>query len=70
MRAMSKDRTRRSIIAAVATVLWLAYMAVGLAAINNIAPTVNGNGPEGLAAFIGLITGVVTVGLIMWAASE
>ena len=67
---MSKNRTRRSIIAAVATVVWLAYMAVGLAAINQFAPTVNGNGPEGLAAFIGLVTGVVTVGLIMWAASE
>ncbi len=67
---MSKDRTRRSIIAAVATVLWLGYMAVGLAVINDIAPTVNGNGPEGLAAFVGLVTGVVTVGLIMWAASE
>jgi hypothetical protein len=70
MRAMSKDRTRRSVIAAVATVLWLGYMAIGLAAINHYLPTENGNGPEGLAAFIGLVSGVVTVGLIMWAASE
>ena len=70
MPPMSKDRSRRSVIAAVATVLWLAYMGIGLTAINNFAPTVNGNGPEGLAAFIGLVTGVVTVGLIMWAASE
>lgn len=67
---MSKDRTRRSIIAAIATVLWLGYMAVGLAAINHFLPTVEGNGPSGLAAFVGLVGGVVTVGLIMWAASE
>jgi hypothetical protein len=51
-------------------VLWLAYMAGGLALINHFAPTVNGDGPAGLAAFVGLITGVVTVGLIMWAASD
>jgi hypothetical protein len=70
MRAMSPDRTKRGVIAAVATVLWLAYMAGGLALINHFAPTVNGDGPAGLAAFVGLITGVVTVGLIMWAASD
>lgn len=67
---MSKDRTRRSIIAAVDTVLWLGYMAIGLAALNHYVPTVGGNGPDGLAAFVGLVWGVVTVGLIMWAASE
>lgn len=67
---MSNDRTRRSIIAAIATVLWLGYMVVGLAAINHYAPTVSGDGPDGLAAFVGLVTGVVTVGLIMWAASD
>jgi hypothetical protein len=31
---------------------------------------VGGQGPEGTAAFIGLVTGVVTVGLIMWAATD
>ena len=30
---MTKDRSRRGIIAAVVTVLWLGYMAVGLALI-------------------------------------
>ena len=65
-----KDRSRRGVIAGVATVLWLAYMAIGLALIDRFAPTVGGAGPEGFAAFIGLVTGVVTVGLIMWAASD
>lgn len=67
---MVRDRTRRSIIAAVATVLWLGYMMVGLPVLNAAMPTVGGEGPEGTAAFIGLITGVVTAGLIMWAASD
>lgn len=67
---MVRDRSRRAIIAAVATVLWLAYMAIGLPVIDSVAPTVGGEGPEGTAAFFGLITGVVTVGLIMWAASD
>ena len=67
---MVRDRGRRAIIAGVATVLWLAFMAIGLPIINNVAPTVGGQGPEGTAAFIGLIAGVVTVGLIMWAASD
>jgi membrane-associated HD superfamily phosphohydrolase len=67
---MVRDRSRRAIIAAVATVLWLAYMVVGLAVIDSVAPTVGGEGPEGTAAFVGLISGVVTVGLIMWAASD
>jgi hypothetical protein len=65
-----RNRTRRNVIAAIATVLWLGYMAVGLIVIERIAPTVAGNGPEGLAAFVGLVSGVVVVGLIMWAASE
>ena len=52
------------------TVIWLAYMAIGLPIINSMAPTVGGQGPEGTAAFIGLISGVFTVGLIMWAASD
>ncbi len=67
---MVRNRSTRSIIAAVALVLWLGYMAVGLALIDSIAPTVGGEGPEGTAAFIGLVFGVVTVGLIMWAASD
>lgn len=67
---MVRDRNRRSIIAAIATVLWLAYMIVGLAVIDAAMPTVGGEGPEGTAAFIGLVWGVVTVGLIMWAASD
>ena len=65
-----KNRSQRAIIAAAATVLWLGYMVVGLAVIDAIAPTVRGSGPEGAAAFVGLIGGVVTAGLIMWAASE
>ena len=67
---MVRDRTRRSIIAGVATVLWLGYMMVGLPLINATMPTVGGEGPEGTAAFIGLVTGVVAVGLVMWAASD
>jgi len=67
---MVRDRGRRAIIAGVVTVLWLGYMVVGLAVIDSVAPTVGGEGPEGTAAFIGLIWGVVTVGLIMWAASD
>jgi hypothetical protein len=67
---MVRDRSRRSIIAAVATVAWLAYMMIGLPVLNATMPTVGGEGPEGTAAFIGLITGVFTVGLIMWAASD
>jgi hypothetical protein len=67
---MVRDRNRRTIIAAVATVLWLAYMIVGLAVIDTLMPTVGGEGPEGTAAFVGLVWGVVIVGLIMWAASD
>ena len=67
---MPSNRTRRNVIAAVSTVLWLGYMVVGLAVIQAVAPTVGGNGPEGLAAFIGLVSGVVVVGIIQWAASE
>ncbi len=67
---MVRDRSRRSLIAAIATVAWLAYMAIGLPLLNAILPTIGGEGPEGTAAFIGLVTGVFTVGLIMWAASD
>jgi hypothetical protein len=57
-------------IAAVSTILWLGYMVVGLTVINTIWPTVGGEGPEGTAAFVGLVWGVVTVGLVMWAVSD
>jgi hypothetical protein len=67
---MVRDRSRRAIIAGIFTIVWLGYMVVGLAAINAVAPTVGGEGPEGTAAFVGLVMGVVVVGLIMWAASD
>lgn len=67
---MVRDRGRRGIIAAVATVLWLGYMMIGLPVLNTALPTIGGEGPEGTAAFIGLVTGVFTVGLVMWAASD
>jgi len=67
---MVRDRSKRGIIAAVATILWLGYMAVGLAVIDTLAPTIGGEGPEGTAAFVGLVLGVLTVGLVMWAASD
>jgi membrane-associated HD superfamily phosphohydrolase len=67
---MVRDRSRRAVIAGISTVLWLGYMAVGLAVIDANLPTVGGAGPEGVAAFIGLVWGVVTVGLVMWAASD
>jgi membrane-associated HD superfamily phosphohydrolase len=67
---MVRDRNRRAIIATVSTVLWVAYMVVGLAVINALAPTVGGEGPEGTAAFVGLVWGVVTAGLIQWAVSD
>ena len=67
---VTKNRNRRIIIATVSTVLWLGYMVVGLALINYIYPTERGQGPEGTAAFIGLIWGVVTCGFVMWAAQD
>lgn len=67
---MVRNRSRRGIIAAVATVLWLGFMMVVLPVLNATLPTVGGEGPEGAAAFVGLVTGVITVGLIMWAASD
>jgi len=67
---MVRDRSKRGIIAAVVTVLWLGYMAVGLGVIDGLAPTIGGRGPEGTAAFVGLVFGVFTIGLIMWAASD
>ena len=67
---MVRDRSRRVILASVASVLWLGYMMIGLPILNATMPTVAGQGPEGTAAFIGLVTGVFAVGLVMWAASD
>ena len=67
---MVSNRRRRIIIASIGTVLWLGYMWPGLAIIDYLAPTVRGAGPEGLAAFVGLIWGVVVCGMIMWAAQD
>ena len=67
---MVRDRNRRVVIAAIATVLWLAYMMVGLPILNAIYPTVGGEGPEGTAAFFGLVAGIIVVGIFMWAASD
>lgn len=64
------DRSKRTVLAVASTVLWLGYMVVGLAVINTLMPTEHGAGPEGAAAFMGLIGGVVVIGLIMWAASD
>ena len=70
MRSVTPDRTRKTIFATVSTVLWLGYMVVVLALIDRFLPTQAGEGPEGFAAFIGLIWGLVVCGTIMWAASE
>jgi hypothetical protein len=67
---MVRNRTRRTIIAAISGIAWLGYMGIGLALINQFLPTVAGEGPVGLAAFVGLVWGVVTVGLAQWAASD
>jgi hypothetical protein len=67
---MPTDRSKRVVIATIATLLWLGYMVVGLLLINHFAPTVGGRGPDGAAAFVGLVGGIVVVGLIMWAASD
>jgi membrane-associated HD superfamily phosphohydrolase len=64
------NRRRRVIIASIGTVLFLGYMVIGLTLIDNFLPNVRGEGPAGLAAFVGLIWGVVTCGLIMWAAQD
>jgi len=67
---MVRQRSRRVVIAAIATVLWLGYMLIVLPLINAILPTVGGEGPEETAAFVGLVTGVITIGIFMWAASD
>jgi len=67
---MVRNRGRRTIIAAITTLGWLAYMAVGLAVINAVLPSEGGEGPAGTAAFVGLVWGVAAMGTIMWAASD
>ena len=63
-------RSRKVILAAVLSALWLGYMVIGLAVINTVFPTVEGEGPFGAAAFVGLLGGFFVTGFIMWAASE
>ena len=63
-------RSRRILLAAVTSALWLGYMVIGLAVINTLMPTVEGQGPAGTAAFVGLITGFFVTGIVMWAASD
>jgi hypothetical protein len=63
-------RSQKAMIAGVSAALWLGYMSVGLALINSIIPTVEGVGPEGTVAFIGLISGFFVCCLAMWAASD
>jgi hypothetical protein len=67
---MVRNRSRRAVIATIVTVLWLGYMTVGLGVIDAALPTVGGEGPEGTAAFIGLVWGVFAVGFVMWAVSD
>jgi hypothetical protein len=70
MRGVSFTRRTKAIIAAVLSVGWLLYMIVGLQVINAIAPVRLGSGPEGTAAFVGLVSGVFVAGFVMWAASD
>jgi hypothetical protein len=70
MRPVTFTRRTKAIIAAVLSVGWLLYMIVGLQVINLIAPVHLGSGPEGTAAFIGLVSGVFVCGFVMWAASD
>jgi hypothetical protein len=70
MRGVIRNRRMRAIIAATASILWLGYMVVGLQVIALIAPNVRGAGPEGAAAFVGLVSGVFVTGIVMWAASD
>lgn len=63
-------RSRKVILAAVLSALWLGYMVVGLAVIDAVFPTIEGEGPAGAAALVGLLSGFFVTGFIMWAASE
>jgi len=70
MRRVNVTRRTKAIIATVLSVGWLLYMMIGLQVINLIAPVHLGSGPEGTAAFIGLVAGVFVAGFVMWAASD
>jgi hypothetical protein len=70
MRRVNITRRTKASLAAVLSVGWLLYMIVGLQIINVIAPIRLGSGPEGTAAFIGLVAGVFVAGFVMWAASD
>ena len=70
MRGVTFSRRTKAILAALASIGWLLYMIVGLQVVNIIAPTRLGSGPEGTAAFVGLVAGVFVTGLVMWAASD
>jgi len=70
MRGVNVTRRTKAVIAAVLSAGWLFYMIVGLQVINLIAPVRNGSGPEGTAAFVGLVAGVFVAGFVMWAASD
>lgn len=63
-------RSRKVVLAAVLSALWLGYMVIGLAVIDVVFPTIEGKGPHGAAAFVGLLSGFFVTGFIMWAASE
>jgi len=63
-------RSRKVMLAVVTTALWLGYMVIGLALINTLFPTVEGEGPFGTAAFFGLLSGFFVTGFIMWAISD
>jgi hypothetical protein len=63
-------RSRKVILAVVSSALWLGYMVVGLAVINTVLPTIEGKGPFGAAAFVGLLSGFFVTGFIMWAISD
>ena len=70
MRGVTFSRRTKVILAAAASAGWLLYMVVGLQLIDAIAPTQLGKGPEGAAAFIGLVSGIFVAGLVMWAVSD
>jgi hypothetical protein len=67
---LNQPRSRRVILAVVTSALWLGYMVIGLAVINTLFPTIEGQGPAGTAAFIGLLSGFFVTAIIMWAISD
>jgi hypothetical protein len=63
-------RSRKVILAVATSSLWLGYMVIGLAVIDAVLPTIEGKGPHGAAAFIGLISGFFVTGFVMWSISD